>query len=460
MLRNSMLLALLLLLFAAVTPTPPQAAAGSAENIKIYRDNYAKYLKHDKALADAFLANYNGSEAQALVARAIWYMENGYMVYGHSKYWDTGYIDCSNFTSLVYKDFGYTVTSASKKYNAVGTKVPGVSSRKIAGTSKYELVGTENLRPGDLFTFWVKDAEGSGTHIGHVALYMGKINGKPAIIQTIKGRPTAIGILTNFQYWYGEHFVEARRVLDSASQTPGKAWSASAPVIPAVYQLPPQRQIVMPAARFLSSTGSVSSSGDGSDPGGIKGHWAQQNIEQMVKDKFISGYPDGSFWPDKSISRAEFVTLVVKAFEFPLRDGTAFGDTVKHWARSYITTADSLSLVSGYTSSAFGPDDRLSREQMTAIIVRAAALKRGEKITWGQAPSYSGVSIDSGSAKPALEYIDKLQISPWAGSSVAYAVEHKLISGYPDRTFRPQSPATRAEAITVIKKALGLGPLK
>ncbi len=459
MLRKSVLLALFLLLFAAVTPSPPPAAAGSAENLETYRDNYSKYAQNDKVLADAFLAGYNGSEAQALVARAIWYMENGYMVYGHSKYWNTGYIDCSNFTSLVYKDLGYTLTSASKKYDTVGTKVPGVYSRKIAGTDKYELVGTENLRPGDLFTFWVKDADGSGTHIGHVAIYMGKINGKPAIIQTIAGRPTAIGILTSFQYWYGEHFMEARRVLDSAAQMPGKAWSASAPVIPAVYQLPPQRQIVMPAARFLSSTGTgtVSRSGDRLGSAGIKGHWAEKSIEQMLKDKFMAGYPDGSFWPDKSISRAEFVTMVIKAFEFPLRDGVAFGDTMKHWARTYITAADSLGLVSGYTASSFGPDDSLTREQMTAITVRAAALKRGEAITWGQAPSYSGVSIASEGNKSVPGYVDSLQISPWAASSVAYAGEHKLVSGYPDGTFRPQSPATRAEAITVIKKALDLG---
>ena len=46
--------------------------------------------------------------------------------------------------------------------------------------------------------------------------------------------------------------------LDSASQMPGKAWSASAPVIPEVYQLPPQGQIVMPTARFFGSTGTVS----------------------------------------------------------------------------------------------------------------------------------------------------------------------------------------------------------
>lgn len=468
MLKKPFVLALTLLLLVAAYPSPPQATAGSSANVDTYRENYAKYTQNDEVLADAFLAGYNGSEAQALVARAIWYMENGYMIYGHSKYWDTGYIDCSNFVSLVYKDLGYKITSASKKYNTVGTRVPGVYSRKIAGTSKYELVGTENLRPGDIFTFWETNDDGSGTHIGHVALYMGRINGKPAVIQTVKGRPTAIGILTSFQYWYGEHFEEARRVLDSTSQSPGKVWSAVAPTIPAIYQLPPQRPILMPAARFLSNTGPVSRSGDLSGFRDIYGHWAQESIEQMMKMDAIAGYPDGTFRADNPVSRAEFVTMVIKAFELPIRDGVAFGDTVKHWARTYIATADSLGLVSGYTGSTFGPDDPLTREQMTAITVRAAALRRGAVLQSGigsaapgntatiatNAGASSAGGIASRPGQPALDFIDRLLISPWALDSIAYAVDHDLLSGYPDRTFRPQSPATRAEAITAIIKAL------
>ncbi len=246
---------LMLLLGSGIMDTSTASAASSSTYIQRYKTNYPEYLKKDKAIADAFLTDYNNSESQALAARAIWYMENGYMIYGHYKYWDTGFIDCSNFVSLVYKDFGYKITSASKNYNQVGAKVAGVYSRKIKGSSKYELVGIENLRPGDIFTFWKEDSDGSGTHIGHVALYLGKINGKPTIIQTVSGRPTAIGITDDFSYWYGEHFAGARRVLDDASQYPGKTWKSSEPVIPAKYQLPPQNPVIMPESKFMAYAG-------------------------------------------------------------------------------------------------------------------------------------------------------------------------------------------------------------
>jgi len=191
----------------------------------------------DSTTVAAFRQAFDNSPAQALVARAIWYMKYGYMVYGHTKYPTTGYIDCSNFVSLVYKDFGYSITSAARKYNTVGRSVSGVYSRKQTGsTSKYMLVGVDKLKPGDIMTFWKVDSSGN-RYIGHVAIYIGKLNNKPAIIQTCKGNPSAIGITTSFTYWYGEHFAGARRVLPSSAYQPGSSYQDVGPVIPAVYQM-------------------------------------------------------------------------------------------------------------------------------------------------------------------------------------------------------------------------------
>jgi len=203
------------------------------------------YDSHEKPVVDTFRANYDGSPAQALVGRAIWYMEYGYMKYGHTKYAATGYIDCSNFVSLVYKDFGYAITSAAKNYGSVGTKVEGVYAAKIPGTSKYTLVGTDKLKPGDIFTFWNSD-QPARTHIGHVAIYMGEINGKPCIINTCSGNPTAIGIINSFSYWYGESLIEVRRVLPSSAYAAGNGYSDQGPVIPVTYQIKPNKPIILP----------------------------------------------------------------------------------------------------------------------------------------------------------------------------------------------------------------------
>jgi len=205
----------------------------------------SNYNTHEKPIVDSFRENFNGSPAQTLVGRAIWYMEYGFMKYGHTKYAGTGYIDCSNFVSLVYKDFGYSITSTAKNYGSVGVKVEGVYSKKIPGTSKYTLVGTENLKPGDIFTFWNSD-EPARTHIGHTAIYMGIINGKPCIINTCSDRPTAIGIINSFSYWYGSSLIEVRRVLPASAYVAGNKITDLGPVIPAIYQIKPNKAIVMP----------------------------------------------------------------------------------------------------------------------------------------------------------------------------------------------------------------------
>lgn len=243
---SSLLLTIALLISIIAIPGPDASAATSASTyIKRYQANYPAYTKNELPIIKAFQAQDNGSLANDIVERAIWYMENGYMIYGHSKYATTGFIDCSNFVSLVYNDFGYQITSAARKYNTVGTRVSGVYSKRQTGSSKYMLVGIDKLKPGDIFTFWKTDSNGN-RYIGHVALYMGNINGKPTIIHTIKGRPTAIGISNSFNYWYGEHFAGARRILNSSAQKAQTQQKTPSPVIPLKYQLPPQKPIVMP----------------------------------------------------------------------------------------------------------------------------------------------------------------------------------------------------------------------
>lgn len=223
-----------------VSPSQVSAAAKASTAASI-----SSYNAHEKPIVDAFRANFDGSLAQSLVGRAIWYMEYGYMKYGLTKYPSTGYIDCSNFVSLVYKDFGYSITSAAKNYGSVGVKVEGVYAKKISGSSKYTLVGIEKLKPGDIFTFWNSDAP-ARTHIGHVAIYMGVINGKPCIINTCQGRPTAIGIINSFSYWYGSSLIEVRRVLPASAYATGSKTTDLGPVIPAIYQIKPDKPIIMP----------------------------------------------------------------------------------------------------------------------------------------------------------------------------------------------------------------------
>ncbi|HUW63490.1 MAG TPA: S-layer homology domain-containing protein [Spirochaetia bacterium] len=161
----------------------------------------------------------------------------------------------------------------------------------------------------------------------------------------------------------------------------------------------------------------------------IAGNWAYASIEKLVSLGTITGYPDGTFRPNNDITRAEFVTALVKALKLAPKSGPIFVDTQGSWAQSYISTAAADGIVAGYNATHFGPNDLISREQMTAMVVRAAKLTPvpGE-----------------------LTFKDAAQIDPWARWYVVTAVKDGIVNGYPDGTFRPLSYATRAEAVTVI----------
>ncbi len=165
----------------------------------------------------------------------------------------------------------------------------------------------------------------------------------------------------------------------------------------------------------------------------ITGHWAIDNINSLMAMGAISGYPDGTFRPDHTITRAEFVSVLVQAFKLENMDGKNFNDTAGHWSEDYITTATAHGLVNGYEDGAFGPEDLITREQMAVLIVKAAELS----------PSTGG-----------LQFADSDRISGWAGEAVATAARYGILNGYPGNTFQPQGSATRAEAVTVIVNAL------
>jgi uncharacterized repeat protein (TIGR02543 family) len=165
----------------------------------------------------------------------------------------------------------------------------------------------------------------------------------------------------------------------------------------------------------------------------IIGHWSEASVRELVKLGAISGYLDNTFKPNASITRAEFVTVIVKAFHLEVQDGIAFADTETHWAKNAITTVASAGIVAGYSDNSFEPNSFITREQMAAIVVRAAKLAAADK---------------------SINFSDSSDISEWARTALATAIANGLINGYEDDTVKPKVNTTRAEAVTVILKAI------
>ncbi|AIQ36264.1 hypothetical protein R50345_17490 [Paenibacillus sp. FSL R5-0345] len=167
----------------------------------------------------------------------------------------------------------------------------------------------------------------------------------------------------------------------------------------------------------------------------IKGHWAEISIRDLVKLGAINGYPDNTFKPDSKITRAEFVSIIVKAFGLQADVGKVFGDTKTHWANEAIATAAALGVVNGYNNGNFGPDEIVTREQVATIVVRAAQL----------------VETDM-----SMNFSDSAKVSTWARPALGAAIAEGLLEGYTDGTLKPQGSTTRAEAATIILRALTL----
>lgn len=161
----------------------------------------------------------------------------------------------------------------------------------------------------------------------------------------------------------------------------------------------------------------------------IEGHWAQAKIKSLQEKGMITGYSDNTFRPDKTITRAEFLAMIVKAFKLTGTEGTAFSDTVNHWAKDVISIAVHNGIASGYDKNSFGPDDPITREQMAVIIALVKNLN------------------NNGSGKA---FTDADLISAWAKVSVDTVTASGLMTGYQDNTFDPKKSATRAEAVVVI----------
>lgn len=166
----------------------------------------------------------------------------------------------------------------------------------------------------------------------------------------------------------------------------------------------------------------------------ITGHWAEDAIRSLVAAGAISGYSDGSFQPNRTVTRAEFAQILVKAMEIPaVEEGKVFPDTANHWAKESIAAAYAAGIITGYGDDRFGPNDLVTREQIAAMVVRAAKLTG----PLGQ-----------------LNFVDTNAISDWAREDVSIALANNLITGHSDNTFRPKNSATRAEAATIIYRTI------
>ena len=99
--------------------------------------------------------------------------------------------------------------------------------------------------------------------------------------------------------------------------------------------------------------------------------WYNNAISTMSKAGVVNGYPDGSFRPDRPVTRGEFVTMVYRIARARYRVENSFTDMDdSHWAKAAVDNAVSLGIINGYPDGTFRPDDPITRAEVMTICNR------------------------------------------------------------------------------------------
>lgn len=166
----------------------------------------------------------------------------------------------------------------------------------------------------------------------------------------------------------------------------------------------------------------------------VSGHWAEEEVLELEKQKVIRGNDDGSFEPDKNISRAEFAAICVRATGTEAAEyNNSFDDVAADdWFAAEVQAAYNNGWIKGSDGS-FRPNDMITRAEAAAVICR--------------------VFSDETPSKEESSFTDSDTFEVWAAEYIGMAEHMGIIKGYKDGSFRPNLSITRAEAAVMLYRA-------
>ncbi len=164
--------------------------------------------------------------------------------------------------------------------------------------------------------------------------------------------------------------------------------------------------------------------------------WAAQEISYLATKGIVNGVGANNFHPGKKLSRAEMTAMLVRALPDSDEVETipVFTDVQQQsWYADYVQRAAAAGLVRGMCPDIFAPEQEVTREQLAVIVARI---------------------LPEDEAKKDLSFKDRAQTSPWALEAVSQAVSTEVLRGFPDDTFRPRETVSRAEMAVLLYRIL------
>lgn len=110
-------------------------------------------------------------------------------------------------------------------------------------------------------------------------------------------------------------------------------------------------------------------------PADIKNHWAEKTIGKFMRLGVIKGYADGTVRPDRAITRAEFVFILSSLLDVNGTKLVDLKDIDKHWARDALADFAAAGIIQGYKDGSFKPNKSITREEMVVILSRILDLE-------------------------------------------------------------------------------------
>ncbi|MEM9771056.1 MAG: S-layer homology domain-containing protein [Cyanobacteria bacterium P01_D01_bin.73] len=261
--------------------------------------------------------------------------------------------------------------------------------------------------------------------------------------------------------------------------------------------------------------GNTGGTGGGTPQDDVTGHWAESFIEALIERDIMKGFAeDGTFRPQNDLTRAQFAALLVKAFDLPLRRSPSrFWDvSSSFWGAAAIDKCYRMGFLSGFPDGSFRPNDPLTRAQSTVALVNGLSMTGGPLDLLGlysdrdDIPNYAKDEIATATLRrivvaypstgqmrpnqpmtrgemaaalyqalvatgqaPPVESDYIVEPGTWLGSSaspmftdlaghwaqefVEVMVLENVMSGYLNRTFKPDEPVNRAQLAALLAHA-------
>ena len=190
------------------------------------------------------------------------------------------------------------------------------------------------------------------------------------------------------------------------------------------------------AALCLSLTIPASAAGSFADVSPTRDAWCYTQVMQASEAGLMNGYGSSLFGKNDPITRGQMVQILYNYYGEDCGTNSGFSDVPSSaWYAKAVTWASKKGVVSGYSNGTFGPNNKLTREQMVTILYNVA-----------DKPATNTSAIS--------QYSDYYQVASYAADGFAWAVSNKVVSGTSNTTLSPRGTATRAQVAVILIRYL------